>query len=610
MSQFHNPYHFVPLPDGAGADTVSLAKSSDGKSHLIPVSAQHLDHGRFLPAATDQNLDGHYSGRLVCRLEVLELLAVGGAQSQGNKEHNRPREVELFQIDGERAVGGSSLRGLISSIAESACGGTLRVLHDEAISLSAGPQNRTKLGSVYAYFREAGHAERLPLRQGDGRTTLSMDEQLFGTVEILPEGKKPPHGWLALSLASRLRVAHARLVGVVDRAGEQVTQILDSPKPPAPALYFKHRKKPGTFTPKLSLSPSQHEPQGRKFYLHRKKLEKCDWVSAGRDQQHQKAKVNPLSSGVFWFHVDFFNLTRAELELLCYAIRPNPDFRHKLGMGKPLGLGKVEVRPMGLFLIDPVARYGKDSLQSPRYSLTWKAQDADWPERYATERDAASSERAAPCPTSLSADWRERVATKFRHLDPCCDALEMLGDPRRVEHPVHYPQVDGAPEGTPAFERAHFKWFVQNEKHWHQALAPLPAERLPVLNRSGMANEGKSGPAVPKQSGPPSPPTSALPGAPVSPADRCAPKPKVGDIVEARVTGHLKGKNGNYIAAFLDLGGHKGFLHASQLGQGFIEDIRSVVPKGAVVRVRVLALSAPNGKPTLQCTMKGVPQSS
>lgn len=47
------------------------------------------------------------------------------------------------------------------------------------------------------------------------------------------------------------------------------------------------------------------------------------------------------------------------------SLRPSPEFRHRLGLGKPLGLGTVEVAIEGVFLIDRVARYTKDPLGAP-----------------------------------------------------------------------------------------------------------------------------------------------------------------------------------------------------------------------------------------------------
>lgn len=54
MSQFHNPFHFVPLPDGAGAEAVPLEKTEAGSSRVAPAGARHLDHGRYRRALVIQ----------------------------------------------------------------------------------------------------------------------------------------------------------------------------------------------------------------------------------------------------------------------------------------------------------------------------------------------------------------------------------------------------------------------------------------------------------------------------------------------------------------------------------------------------------------------------
>ena len=43
---------------------------------------------------------------------------------------------------------------------------------------------------------------------------------------------------------------------------------------------------------------------------------------------------------VFIFRIRFDNLSRRELSLLLYSLRPAELFRHKLGMGKSIGLAR------------------------------------------------------------------------------------------------------------------------------------------------------------------------------------------------------------------------------------------------------------------------------
>jgi hypothetical protein len=503
---FHNPYHFVPSLADASPGSIPLGKK--GNSRQLPALSghPHLTHDRFLAAkpSPDNAASRIYSGRLVCRLKVCELLAVGAQQTAGDKKKNKSRTVELFKLDGQWAIPGSSLRGLLSGLAEVASNSALRVLENKELSLSAGKNmTRKQLGCTYNFF-QAVSPELLPLHFRDGRTHLSLAEQLFGVVELLPQGAKPPSDWRALALASRLRFSNALMNLPATQVAEGVTtQILDKPKPPSPSLYFRSKANAnGAFIPKLSVDPQYHIPQGRKFYLHRSvlNLNNNDWKSADHSQQlHQKAIVRPLQGGDFWFHIDFDNLSQLELELLCYGLHPCVDFHHKLGMGKSLGLGKIKIYPVGIFLIHRVERYRPEllSVGSPRYHESWRdPKQQDFPHTYQREADAKITTQA-PSPIELSQAYRQRIQKDHQALLPVLKAIQLLGNPSKVELPVHYPQLDVDPKSkTPIdlnsarFETQHFKWWVENEKQKGQFLRPLTAAntcgftKLPALNRA------------------------------------------------------------------------------------------------------------------------------
>lgn len=79
------------------------------------------------------------------------------------------------------------------------------------------------------------------------------------------------------------------------------------------------------------------------------------------DTQHTRFK--PLKLGVeFSFRVYFENLSDRELGALCWTLHPHGEterlYYHHLGMGKPLGMGAVELHAR-LHLIDRSLRYKK-----------------------------------------------------------------------------------------------------------------------------------------------------------------------------------------------------------------------------------------------------------
>ncbi|MCA9957423.1 MAG: TIGR03986 family CRISPR-associated RAMP protein, partial [Anaerolineales bacterium] len=108
-------------------------------------------------------------------------------------------------------------------------------------------------------------------------------------------------------------------------------------------------------------SPNETHIRGYKLYWH--KGQKPDIEASATEQTHPKqlTKIKPVRDGVkFQFKVHFENLRPEELGLLWWALalpgEEGKQYRHKLGMGKPLGMGGVAITPK-LFVTDREARY-------------------------------------------------------------------------------------------------------------------------------------------------------------------------------------------------------------------------------------------------------------
>ena len=90
------------------------------------------------------------------------------------------------------------------------------------------------------------------------------------------------------------------------------------------------------------------------FQTWKSENEDVDWKS---DTQH--TQIKPLAKGVtFHFRAYFENLTDVELGALLWVLDLPDGYYHKIGMGKPLGLGSVDIEPR-LILIERSARYKK-----------------------------------------------------------------------------------------------------------------------------------------------------------------------------------------------------------------------------------------------------------
>lgn len=184
-------------------------------------------------------------------------------------------------------------------------------------------------------------------------------------------------------------------------------------------------------------------------------------------------KVKPVKGGaVFYFHIDFSNLSTAELAALIFAVRPYLEYWHKLGLGKPLGLGTVRLDPVGLFLVDRANRYSADGVLSSRYGTVWKSSvlwDDKIPDIYELEKKAEPN---------MPDDDLENIRSCFSSSvsSEISSALSVLGNPNNVTQPVRYPVIRGQDP-----EEETFKWFVANETA-RQSLNRISNLGLPTLN--------------------------------------------------------------------------------------------------------------------------------
>ena len=176
---------------------------------------------------------------------------------------------------------------------------------------------------------------------------------------------------------------------------------------------------------------------------------------------------------------------------------PTAHYEHKIGMGKPIGLGSVRIEVVGMRLIDRGIRYSSTALTGrPRYGHLWRSadlSDAALPMHLRSTQQASDSADLAT-PAGLAAAHMHAV----RASNPAVfKALELVGDPGQVVAPVHYPQVEGM-----SVEQETYKWFVRNDKarQGGQGLASFSgaSNALPVLSREVSNAPAHQAPQVPK----------------------------------------------------------------------------------------------------------------
>lgn len=368
-----------------------------------------------------------------------------------------------------------------------------------------------------------GHKEWLP--DGDVPvTTLSPSELMFGAVQVRKNAGNRPVDEPIAAWMSKVRFSAGVSVADITPGPLQTLKILSSPKPPSPAMYFQPRRQPGgAYVSKAELwaKPSDYQLKGRKVYLHahqefshrpdgttqRRVLpldrqgghagQRAPWVSdpaADPKLNNQKVRIRPLpADSEFHFSIDFVNLSQPELESLCASLRPHADFEHKIGMGKPIGLGSVKVETVGLHLVDRRQRYAqRDFSDAPRYHAQWiDGKHRKLPEFLKAESSVSVSSPSTVPPEQLARSCMEHLRSQSAAVHR---ALVLTGDPRRVVGPVHYPQLQ-----RKSIEEETFAWFVNNDKtgqNWQgeqQYLAGFTEKsaEVPMLSRVPRTQGGR-----------------------------------------------------------------------------------------------------------------------
>lgn len=139
-------------------------------------------------------------------------------------------------------------------------------------------------------------------------------------------------------------------------------QVLSSPKPTTFQHYLTQNNPDSLDSLNhYATSPDETVIRGHKLYWHKGKtsLDNIKEQDGDKLADHRKqyTRIQPVKPGVsFSFKVNFENLNKAELGALLWVLDLPQGHRHKLGMGKPLGMGSVEIKPE-LYLCNRQTRY-------------------------------------------------------------------------------------------------------------------------------------------------------------------------------------------------------------------------------------------------------------
>jgi CRISPR-associated protein (TIGR03986 family) len=153
------------------------------------------------------------------------------------------------------------------------------------------------------------------------------------------------------TFSGRVQVSDATFVSAANGLYEEVFQprVLSTPKPTT-FQHYVSQDKPDQQGELIDYDSPKARLRGHKVYWHKGNVKPVDIrendEKRAREHSSQYTKIQPLRAGVrFRFRVYFDQLSDVELGALLWLFEKaaDPAYRLKLGMGKPLGMGAIQV---------------------------------------------------------------------------------------------------------------------------------------------------------------------------------------------------------------------------------------------------------------------------
>lgn len=294
------------------------------------------------------------------------------------------------------------------------------------------------------------------LRHCDDENALCPACRVFGWVRDekadAKKGRRENNAY-----RGRVRFTHASLVKSGKKTEPMTLAVLGTPKPTTTRFYLAQPNSEPADFPRSDASAGydgnegNNQLRGRKMYWHHpirdpRSLDPNFPFVQDKDKSDQNRTLDDPEGedAEFEFTVEFENLAEVELGALLWALRVGGQGYHRLGYGKPLGLGsvKVEIQEKGVELFDPHARYSGVEDNGRRELKEWDAV-------------AQRFERA------VEMRWKK----SFIELPNIQDLMALAGRREQQHLPVHYPfspEIDFTKEDKPLVGR--FEWFVGNKR--------------------------------------------------------------------------------------------------------------------------------------------------
>ena len=254
-----------------------------------------------------------------------------------------PKKPDLFlqNAQGQYIIPGSSLKGMLHTVVET--------LGNGCFTLFDGDYEQQG-GRTLALYKEKIKKEFLHCEKN---TELCIACRLFGMLKERTNG----------IFLGKVNISDACTDEEHIHQHDPVyTDTLVGPKPHHRAFYLDER---------------EQYIAGRKFYFHQHELNTASGHIHFSRTVVANRYIRPLDAETcFHFRVHFTNLEEDEFGALLLALTLEEEMRHKIGYGKPVGLGSVCLVPTRLVMVDYTTRYTQargESTVTLEGNDTWQA---------------------------------------------------------------------------------------------------------------------------------------------------------------------------------------------------------------------------------------------
>jgi len=302
--------------------------------------------------------------------------------------------------------------------------------------------------------------------------------RLFGWVRGSPD---PSSKKTQVAYAGRLRFSHGRMVseGGKEPLEEIILAILGEPKPTTTPFYLATSGGQPPYRDKDVLyKEGAYRLRGRKFYYHHAGgLNELEYKAQAANGMNRTICGARDTGTTFEFTIDFHNLSAIELGALLWSLQLDKNCVHRLGLGKPLGLGSVSIAVAGLRLLRLRERYVELSAGGGEEAVAGDALPT-------VVQDYVSAFTAAMAQT---------YGRPFDELENVRDLRAMLTRERRGRPLIHYPRPpsdEAKWSDAPLPDGRNYEWFVGNKRRQrrgnHYVLPPAEDDKgLPLITRDG-----------------------------------------------------------------------------------------------------------------------------